>query len=103
MATKIFLTICTHFHLLLFLLTGNLYLYFDVSLLTHLFYLLPPLSPPLSPPLESLMVASNETLEVLAIKELHSRLDDNKDGQVDYEESTEVGNLPICFLVYSQI
>jgi stromal interaction molecule 1 len=31
----------------------------------------------------------NESLELRAIKELHSHLDDNKDGQVDYNESTD--------------
>ena len=49
---------------------------------------------------ESLMIGHNETLEVLAIKDLHSKLDDNKDGQVDYEESTEVIIFPFNFLLF---
>ncbi|XP_003387480.1 PREDICTED: stromal interaction molecule 1-like isoform X2 [Amphimedon queenslandica] len=39
--------------------------------------------------IESHIITPNETMEVLAIKDLHSRLDDNNDGQVDYKESTE--------------
>ena len=46
------------------------------------------------------MIGHNETLEVLAIKDLHSKLDDNKDGQVDYEESTEVIIFPFNFLLF---
>ena len=36
---------------------------------------------------------SNESLELLAIKDLHSRLDDNNDGQVDLQESDEVNSI----------
>ena len=85
-------------------------MYSGIHIYFLMFLSLPPSSLPHSLPfslpsslLESLMITHNETLEVLAIKDLHSRLDDNKDGQVDYEESTEVGNLPLCFLMYSQI